>query len=130
MAKQVETMNGMPSHSGKFVPKIAKRITLSTLKFEQDVSLYVQLTRAFVEKLDTVYEKTKKDGEPSKTLHVGRVIDLNTGEEAEIVVPAVVLSTMHESYPNDAYVGKNFELCKLAKKAGKNYFPYRINELE
>lgn len=114
----------------EFVPKIAKRITLTTLKFMQDEPLYLKLTHPFVEKLDTVNEKKKKENEASKVLHVGRVIDLTTGEEAEIVVPAVILSTLTEKYPNESYVGKSFELCKLAQKPGKNYYPYRINELE
>lgn len=57
------------------------------------------------------------------------VTDLETGEQGQIIVGAVLKSLIAESYPDDSYVGKKFEMT-LRKRADKSYNTYDLYEVE
>jgi hypothetical protein len=55
---------------------------------------------------------------------------LESGAECQIIVAAVVLSVLNDDYPNEAYVGRCFEIVKKERVAGKQYFHYGVAEIE
>ena len=56
------------------------------------------------------------------------VTDLETGEMGQIIVGKVLAELLAEQYPDDAYIGKRFELT-LRKKADKKYNTYDLFEV-
>lgn len=82
--------------------------------------------------LDKMYvgkpQKNAKEGEkPADLMHA---INIETGEEGLIIIPAVLKSTLNDMYEKDSYVGLHFYLEKGGKPAGKRYFQYIVNEIE
>lgn len=73
-------------------------------------------------------QKNAKEGEkPADLLHA---INIDTGEEGHIIVPAVVKSTLDEIYPDNAYVNCCFLMVKGDKPKGKRYYQYQLDEIE
>lgn len=57
------------------------------------------------------------------------VTDLETGEQGQIIVGAVLKSLIEETYEGNSYVGKKFETC-LRRRADKEYNTYDLYEIE
>lgn len=114
-----------------FTPKRKKLLTRPVLKLPEDVSRYIKVEAPmFIGK--TIKEKQKegtdkKQKEPATILNV---INLEDGEQAQIVCNAVLKSVLSEEYPNDAYVGKCFSITKQGRAPGKDYNPFHIEEIE
>jgi len=112
-----------------FTPKRVKLLTRPLMRFAEGVPLYVFMESAIYigkeMKADTTEDKKKK--EPA---HLAEVIDLATGEQAQIIVSAVPLSVFEESYKDHSYIGKCFAITKLARQAGKQYFGFSVEEIE
>jgi hypothetical protein len=115
----------------EFVPKRKKLLTRPVLKMPEGVPRYVKIEAPmFIGK--TIKEKSKggddkKQKEPATILDV---VDLTTGEQAQIVCNAVLKSVLAEEYPNDAYVGLCFSIEKQGRAPGKDYNPFHIEEIE
>jgi hypothetical protein len=109
--------------------KKTKLLTRPTLKFLDGIPRYVRIETVMVvsKEIKSRTPNTNQNREPAT---VCDVIDLTTGEEAQIVCAAIVKSTLMESYPNDSYVGKSFSITKMKKEENKNYNRYRIEEIE
>ena len=85
----------------------------------------------YVEIVGPMYEGKAAKDDKRQPPTLAEVIDLETGENAVIVCPEVVKSTLNESFPNEGYIGKQFSIEKLAQdNPEKKYFPYRISEIE
>jgi hypothetical protein len=110
--------------------KRKKLLTRPVLKFIENQPVYVKLEEPIYVgrelKADLAPDGTKKK-EPA---HLANVIDLRTGELAQIIVAAVVLSVLNEEYPNSGYVGRCFAITKKGKAPGKQYFGYNVEEIE
>lgn len=107
---------------------VVKNVTLPLIKPEIDVPVFVKVTSAvFVGK--DIAEKTPgaKKKEPAKLINC---INLQTGEEAQLIVPSVLAGIFTDEYKDDSYVGKCFQLIKHAKKAGKEYHPFTVREIK
>ncbi len=110
--------------------KRKKLLTRAVLKFIENQANYVKIESAIYlgkEMKGDVAQDGKKKKEPA---HLANVIDLRTGELAQIIVSAVVLSVLNEEYPDDGYVDKCFAITKKGKAPGKQYFGYSIEEIE
>jgi hypothetical protein len=107
-----------------------KLLTRPTLKFVLGQPIYVKIEGPMFIGRDIKTRGPAAEGKKKEPATVLNVIDLTTGEEAQIVCATIVKSTLSEEYPNDAYVGKSFELTKMAKEEGKDYNKYRIVEIE
>jgi len=57
------------------------------------------------------------------------VVNLKTGEAAQIILPTVLHKELVEKYPEDSYVSKDFQLRKI-NVAGKDYSIWSITEIE
>lgn len=119
-------IDGAPKQAGhKF--KVKKLVTVPLLKFVIDQPIYVKITSPIF-----LGKEVKGSGDSSKmeAAHLANVINLETGEEQQIIIAKVVQGVLDEEYPNQGYVGKAFQLTKLAKGSGKRYNPYTVAELD
>lgn len=110
--------------------KRKKLLTRPVLKFLEGKANYVRIEKAIYLgrqlKSDVAADGSKKK-EPA---HIAEVVDLQTGELAQIIVAAMVLSVLNEEYPSEGYVGKCFSITKQGKVPGKQYFGYNVEEIE
>lgn len=107
--------------------KRTRILTLPLIKTAIDIPVYIQPTgKMFVGKELKVKNGEKKK-EPATLLNC---INLESGEESQIICNAVLKGIFEDEYPNHAYVGKNFEIVKLAKQSGRDYNPFTVIEIE
>lgn len=68
-----------------------------------------------------------KDMEPAT---IANVTDMETGEQAILLVSAVVKSNLERDYPKGEYKGKCFWVCNRGKrKPGQRYVDFDIQEV-
>ena len=107
--------------------KVTKNVTLPLLKMVEEEPAFVKFTSAmFVGK----EVKGSGDGKRMEPAVLAHCINLETGENVQIIINAVVKENLNESYPSDAYVGKCFQLVKHAKREGKRYNDFSVSEIE
>lgn len=127
----VETAS--PATAPVFTPKRKKLLIRPVLKLVVSEPRYVLIQKAMYLGKDMksrnkeVVEGDRKKKEPA---HLLDSIDLVTGEECVVIANSVVQSTLEEEYPKGGYVGLAFEMMKLPRKEGKEYFPFQISEIE
>lgn len=111
-----------------FVPKRKKLLTRPILKFVTDVPQYV----LFQGPIYLGKEMKQKGGEDKKKepAHLADVIDVATGELAQVIVNAVPMSVLKENYANDSYVGLSFMIMRQSRQSGKQYDPFKVEEIE
>lgn len=110
-----------------FTPKVKKLITLPLLKFQIDEPVYIK----FLEPMFTGKEiKGAGDKAKMEPATLANCVNLETGEECQIILATVLKSILTENYENDAYVGCGFQITKGKKASGKAYNPYAVAELE
>lgn len=107
--------------------KITKRLTKPLLKFVVGQPRYVKIVSPIFLGKEMKAKEGDKKREPA---HLVEAINLETGEECQVITGAVVKSVLEESYPNQSYVGKGFAICKADKEAGKEYIRYTVDEIE
>lgn len=110
------------------VRKIVKRLTFPLLKLEEGKTVAVKvLVPMFV-------GKPQKDAHPGdKPADLVNVVNLDTGEEMQMIVNAILKSQWEENYPDATYVGKCFEItkgAKLATKSGRSVTAISVSEVE
>jgi len=111
--------NAMPS----FI-KVKKVITLPLLKFVTNKAIFVTIEEPMFKGREM--PETKMD--PATLCNC---VNLETGEQVQIIVSAVLESTFNEEYEDNSYVGKSFMIKKLPKaKSDAKYFPYSLAEVE
>lgn len=113
-----------------FVPKIKRNITLPLIKPQLDVPVYVKVTGAVFVGKDITAAAGTSDKKKMEPAHLFNCINLETGEEAQMIVPAVLLSIFKDEFPDESYVGLGFSITKHAKASGKAYHPFSVAELE
>lgn len=107
--------------------KRVKNLTLDILKFVEQEPRHVKITAPMHVGKE---QKAGDDGKKREPAILASCINLEDGTECQIIVSAVVRSTLNDEYPNDSYVGKCFEIVKKTRVAGKQYFPYGVVEIE
>lgn len=112
--------------------KIVKNVTLPVLSLKAGQVVFVVIDTA-IEKGKELKRTAAADGkepevkqEPADICHV---TNLETGEQLQFIVNAVVKANLDEAYPKNGYVGKRFRVAKLEKRAGKRYFDFNIAEI-
>lgn len=122
-----------PAAAPAFTPKRKKLLIRPVLKLVVSEPRYVLIQKAMYLGKDMksrnkeVVEGDRKKKEPA---HLLDSIDLVTAEECVVIANSVVQSTLEEEYPKGGYVGLAFEMMKLPRKEGKEYFPFQISEIE
>ncbi len=107
--------------------KVKKILTRPLLKFAKDIPIHVLIEgKMYIGK-----EMRQKEGEKKKEpATLVDVVNLDTGEQCQVICSAVVKSVLNEEYSGDAYVGKAFRITKLGRAAGKSYDAYGVAEIE
>jgi len=105
--------------------KVVKNVTLPLLKKEDDRPVYIKSIGA-IYKGKQVNGKEADKMEPADLMNI---VNLETGEEMQIICNAVMKSTFNEEYPDDSYIGKCFRVTQM-KVEGKRYKNYSIAEIE
>lgn len=130
----------------KFVPKVVKNLTLPIVKVNLEETVYLK----FISPMK-IGKEMQKDKDAAIT---AEVVNLETGETLQYLVPAVMQGVLHDEYgaprfgakskgepvevlegpitgqDADAYVGRGFAITKHAKATGKQYHPMTIMEVE
>lgn len=103
--------------------KKVRNITLPLFKLSNNRPYYFQPTGPMF--------LGKKIDENKEAATLLNVIDLETGEEGQIIVGAVLKGILTESFPGDEYVGKGLEITFHAKgETGKKYNTYTVAEVD
>lgn len=116
--------------TGTFVPKVLKNVTLPVLRLEEEVPVYVKIVspmRLSAAKAAEGGKGKKVDMEPATVVEV---VNLETGENATMIVNSVLKGNWDEQYPNDDYVDRGFAITKHPKREGKRYNDFSIQEIE
>lgn len=128
-AQAENTTAPAPLVTAKFDPsklKVVKHVTLPILKFGVDEPVYIKI-------INPIHKGKKLAGEAEdkEPVDLIDVINLLTGEPAQIVGGTILVNTLIEDYPDHGYVGRMFQVTKLAAKgSGANkYHPYSILEV-
>lgn len=113
-----------------FTPKVVKHVTLPTLKLVEGIAVYVKILDAIF-KGKTQPPKDPKEA-PKKPPMIFNVVNLEDGEQMQMVAGTVVEREILDNYPDDKYVGKCFMIEKGKKKGSgdRKYFTYSIAEIE
>lgn len=125
---------------------IKKHVTLPLLKVNDNgTPSYVFFTSAiFKAKVNEVEQKkyvkdlasweasNKKEPAPQvpNPPELAHVIDMESGEVAQIIANAILKTEIEDNYPDDTYVGKGFEVKKFKPTGGKRYAMIQIAEVE
>ena len=131
----------LPATAPEFKPKVKRNLILPQIKLEQGIPVYIKITgEIFIGK--EITSKGKDNEKPADIVHC---IDLKTGAESQVVVPAVMKSVLNEEYATEVpseevnkpstytdpkYIGRCFMVIKGNKPEGKRYFQYEVAEIE
>jgi len=105
--------------------KLLTRPTLS-IKKEGD-EIFFRIERPMYEG-KPMKEKLKEGEKPKEPATLLDVINLETGEEMQLVVPAMLKSVLSEDYEGE-YTGKCFHILNRGKKDSKSGGGQRFNDL-
>lgn len=108
--------------------KRLSQVTRPVLKLPADKAVHVKITAPIRQGVGS--GKVDASGQQQKPADVLECIDLPTGEEVQIVVPAVLKGNLLTHYPDNGYVGKGFEIVRHAPANGKRYSTFDVWEIE
>lgn len=113
--------------------KVKRQVILPSLSLKEGEARTLKILEAM--RVSTVKSERKrakgeKDDGPQKPATVCPVVDVASGENYTLIVPAVMEGNLRENYPDDAYVGKVFYVLKKPKRPGKRYFDLELSEVE
>lgn len=107
--------------------KVKKNLTLPLLKMALDTDYFIKImTPAVLGK--EIPAKAGEDQMPPVTLV--NIINLETGEDMQLILNKVLQGTLEEEYPDESYVNLCFKVVKKAKGSGKKYHTFLIAEVE
>src|SRR6185436_13034885 len=100
-----------------------KAVTLPVFRLTEETPVYVKITAAMYEGKEQkpVLDKDGKPGKAMEPATILPVVNVETGELAQIIAGAVLEGILNDSYPDAGYVGHAFEIVKHAKREGKRY---------
>ena len=113
----------------KFKYNKVRAVTLPLYKPTIDQEFYVRFNEVIVQAKDSRTDEEKASGQNEPPM-LANVTVLDTGEEMQLIIPAVLQAELSDNYENDGYVGKCFALTKLKKKDGKRYHNFSVIEIE
>lgn len=124
-----------PAGPRKFVPKVLKVITLPLIKLRPGSELFVQVVSPMFLADAIKNPKPLKEGETAqKPPMLVNVMDLETGEAAQIIPGQILQDIFTDKYPKETYVGKGFWIKVGEKKGGgggrSGYNTYTVSEIE
>ena len=104
---------------------VTRHVTLPLLKPSVDIPVFVKITDKMFQGKE-IKTGDKKDMEPAMLVNI---IDLQTGEQCQMILNKVFESILLEEYADDSYVGLSFAITKKSKREGKRYHGFEITEI-
>lgn len=110
--------------------KIKRSITLPVLVLKKaGDSKTVKIQDAM--RVSKIEQKADAAGKKREPATICTVVEVLTGEQFTMLVPAVVKSNLLRDYPDDTYVGKVFMIENMGKRTeAQRYNDFRIYEVE
>lgn len=111
---------------------VKKQVTRPTLQMKADVPIFVVFQGEIYKGKEITATKPAGAAQPEpqiKPADIANVVNLETGELAQIVVGEVLKGVLLEEYKDGSYVGLGFRICKR-DVTGKRYKQYDVAELE
>lgn len=111
-----------------FSPKVKTLVTRPVLKFEKDKPFHVRILAA-------LFYGTAPTPRPGSTRAPVRpgfvdVVNLETRSEATLPIHSKLFAIIDAKYPGGMYVGKCFSITANQRKAGVQFSPYSVVEIE
>lgn len=116
--------------------EVARLVTVPFLVMEPDVKYFVRFDSTFEQDTSSFSERMRKSRKQDETkdtqevVRIAKITNLATKQPAKLIAHATLESNLKETYKNDEYVGKMFQIEKRAKAKGKSYFTFDILELK
>lgn len=101
---------------------VKKAVTLPIRKLAINEAAYLRIT-------DPIFTG-KQLADQKEPASLANCIDLETGEQCQIVVPQVLHGILDDNYADNSYVGVNFQVIKGKMPSGKKYHPFTVCEVE
>lgn len=117
--------------TGALLPgmKVKRVITVPTLVMKKEgEGRFLKFNEAM--HISKVPGKIGADGKQEKPATVALVTDVESGEQLNYMIPAVVIANLNEEYKKDSYVGLTFAIQNVGKREGKRYVDFKIAEVE
>lgn len=111
-----------------FSPKVTKVVTRPILKFENDKPLYVRILAAWYLGAMPVARPGSTRVPVAPTLVDVDNLDDSTG--ATLPIHPKLKATFIAAYPDNTYVGKCFMITKNTRRAGRQFTPYDLAQIE
>ena len=108
--------------------RVIKNVTLPLSKWKNETPKFLQFKGEIFLGKQLADAKLDADGKAQKPAHLANVVDLETGEEMQVICASVLKATLEEEYPAGAYVEKAFMLTQH-RDTQKKYNTYSIAEL-
>jgi hypothetical protein len=109
--------------------KVSKNVTLPLSKWKNDAPKFLKLEAPIFLGKQIDDSKKNANGETQQPAHLINCVDLETGEQIQVIVAKVLHSTLDEEYPENGYVGKAFAITQH-RDPGKKYNTFSVQELE
>lgn len=106
---------------------LKRRVTMPLLSWKE---IGKPITFKCLGKYEYTAEKKTKSGETLPSVPMMSVIDLQTGQEARLIVGALMLGLFEEDYKNHSYIGKSFALINHGKPEKKRFNDIELVEIE
>lgn len=100
-----------------------RAITLPLFKLSANQEYYFKV-------LAPIYTGKEIAGSQMAAPKLANVLDLETGELGQIIVGAVLFSSLTEAYEGEDYVGRCFEIVKIPADGNRRYALWNISEVE
>jgi hypothetical protein len=108
--------------------KKTKTVTVPVLKLMPDVPVYVKVEGKM--EISKQVAGTKVAGQAMEPATIMHCTNLDGDSECLLIVGKMLKSVIEESYPDNSYVGKCFEIVNHGKRGDKKYNAYSLCEVE
>jgi len=105
---------------------VKKKLTYKLFKLAEDLPAVIKITCPMWTGKEIPASAGKSAMEPARLV---RVVVIETGEECEMIVNAVLEGILTEAYPNDSYVDLFFQITKHPK-GDKGYHTFTVAEVD
>ena len=110
--------------------KRKKLLTRPQVKMKAGDSIYLRIEQPMFIGTNIKARKGKEGDEKKEPPTVIWGVDLQTGEQVQMLANAVLKSILEEEYKENSYVGKCFLIEKKEKEPGRDYFAFHVEEVE
>ena len=109
--------------------KVARVLTKTLFKQEKDQQYFFLITSPILQGKKMTWDKMTEADNKREPAYLCDVIDLETGEEGQIICSHIQRTTLQTEYPNDGYIGRAFAM-ETSRDPKKDYNHCNVIEIE